>query len=138
MKYLKVEIHEFASGVAWEFLESNLPNSICLGGSFMSPSLQGIHVSSDLSAQNIIDAIQAEFTRKGELKDGERCEVSHNKVDWTKRELLAILPEDQAEPYICVNIDYLDKHNSWAYARPIDRKIEPTIDGDIYEWKNED
>jgi hypothetical protein len=72
---------------------------------------------------------------EGMLKSGELCEVRDYKDDeWEKRKLITILPKRFANRYIMEN----DKDNGWTCfrcARPIERRIEPQIDGDIYTWE---
>lgn len=72
---------------------------------------------------------------EGMLKSGELWEVRDNKDDeWEERILIAILPKRFLNRYIVET----DRGNSWtyfAYGRPIGRRIEPKIDGDIYTWE---
>lgn len=88
--------------------------------------------------KNVIRWINEEqFGRNNEgmLKPGELCEVRDYKDDeWEKRKLITILPKRFANRYIMEN----DKDNGWTCfrcARPIERRIEPKIDGDIYTWE---
>lgn len=72
----------------------------------------------------------------GELKVDEMCEVRDvPRGGWKQRKLITILPERFANRYIveedCDNCDW----TYFAYARPIGRRIEPKIDGDIYTWE---
>lgn len=70
---------------------------------------------------------------EGMLKSGELCEVrNHKDFEWKKRKLITILPKRFANRYI---VEDGWGNNDWtyfAYARPIGRRIEPKIDGDIY------
>lgn len=72
---------------------------------------------------------------EGMLKSGELCEVRDSGYDeWEERILIAILPERFLNRYIVET----DRGNSWTYfafGRPIGRRIEPKIDGDIYTWE---
>ena len=88
--------------------------------------------------QNVIRWISEEqFGRNNEgmLKPGELCEVRDSGYDeWEERILIAILPERFLNRYIVET----DRGNSWTYfafGRPIGRRIEPKIDGDIYTWE---
>lgn len=88
--------------------------------------------------KNVIRWISEEqFGRDNEemLKPGELCEVRDSGYDeWEERILIAILPERFLNRYIVET----DRGNSWtyfAYGRPIGRRIEPKIDGDIYTWE---
>lgn len=90
--------------------------------------------------KNVIRWISEEQFGKdneGMLKSGELCEVRDDKDDkWERRKLITILPRRFENRYI-VEIDW---GNGWAcftYARPIGRRIEPKIDGDIYTWEEE-
>lgn len=68
-----------------------------------------------------------------ELKVGEMCEVSDDGVSWHKYRLLAILPDRYEMRFIVENGTL-----SWCtctYARPIVKRTEPKIDGDIYTWE---
>lgn len=89
--------------------------------------------------KNVIRWISEEqFGRNNEgmLKPGELCEVRDSKdFEWKKRKLLAVLPKRFANRYI-VEDDW--DNADWTYfahARPIGRRIEPKIDGDIYTWE---
>ena len=118
--------------------------------------LRGYHSSSALSIetmllnsntardaylQKAIKAITDElFTGEGELKVGEMCEVRDGEVgDWEKRKLLAILPEQYDERFIVERKEYPTEVGSWKYARPITKRIEPTIEecGQLvtYTWE---
>lgn len=88
--------------------------------------------------KNVIRWISEEQFGKnneGMLKSGELCEVRDSEYDeWEERILIAILPERFLNRYIVET----DRGNSWtyfAYGRPIGRRIEPKIDGDIYTWE---
>lgn len=91
--------------------------------------------------QKIVNAITDElFTGEGELKVGEMCEVRDGEVgDWEKRKLLAILPEQYDERFIVERKEYPTEVGSWKYARPITKRIEPTIEecGQLvtYTWE---
>lgn len=92
----------------------------------------------DAYLKNVIRWISEEqFGRGNEemLKPGELCEVRDNRDDeWEERILIAILPERFLNRYIVET----DRGNSWTYfafGRPIGRRIEPKIDGDIYTWE---
>lgn len=89
--------------------------------------------------KNVIHWISEEqFGRNNEgmLKPGELCEVRYSKdFEWKKRKLLAVLPKRFANRYI-VEDDW--DNADWKYfahARPIGRRIEPKIDGNIYTWE---
>lgn len=70
------------------------------------------------------------------LKIGEMCEVRDSESgNWRKRKLIAILPKQYKERFIAEWEDYPTKHSSWNYARPITKRTEPKIDGDIYTWE---
>lgn len=88
--------------------------------------------------KNVIRWISEEqFGRGNEemLKPGELWEVRDNSDDeWEERILIAILPKRFLNRYIVET----DSGNSWTYfafGRPIGRRIEPKIDGDIYTWE---
>lgn len=90
--------------------------------------------------KNVICWISEEqFGKNNEemLKSGELCEVRDNKDDeWEERILIAVLPKRFLNRYIVET----DQGNSWTYfafGRPIGRRIEPKIDGDIYTWEEE-
>lgn len=95
----------------------------------------------DAYLQKAIKAITDElFTGEGELKVGEMCEVRDGEVgDWEKRKLLAILPEQYDERFIVERKEYPTEVGSWKYARPITKRIEPTIEecGQLvtYTWE---
>lgn len=72
----------------------------------------------------------------GELRVDEMCEVRDvPRGEWKQRKLIAILPKRFANRFIveddCDNCDW----TYFVYARPIGRRIEPKIDGDIYTWE---
>lgn len=72
---------------------------------------------------------------EGMLKSGELCEVrDHKDFEWEKRKLLAVLPKRFANRYI-VEDGWDNGWTYFTYARPIGRRIEPKIDGDIYTWE---
>lgn len=88
--------------------------------------------------QKIVNAITEElFAGEGELKVGEMCEVRGCRDSWTKRRLLAILPESFEVRFIADNDSVT--WSSWRYARPIAKRIEPTIEecGNVvtYTWE---
>lgn len=91
--------------------------------------------------QKAVNAITDElFTGGGELKVGEMCEVRDEEVGgWEKRKLIAILPAQYRERFIVEWTDCPTEHGSWTYARPISKRIEPTIEesGSIvtYTWE---
>ena len=92
----------------------------------------------DAYLQKAVNAITNElFTVKGELKVGEMCEVRGCRDSWTKRRLLAILPESFEVRFIADNDSVT--WSSWRYARPIAKRIEPTIEecGNVvtYTWE---
>lgn len=79
------------------------------------------------------------FTRGGELRVGEMCEVRNGENEnWRKSKLITILPEEYDERFIAEWEDYPIKHKSWNYARPIGR-TEPTVEecGQLvtYTWE---
>lgn len=85
--------------------------------------------------KNVIRWISKEQFGAGssELKIGEMCEVSDDGVSWHKYRLLAILPDRYEMRFIIENGTL-----SWCtctYARPIVKRTEPKIDGDIYTWE---
>lgn len=90
--------------------------------------------------KNVIRWISEEqFGRgnEGMLKSGELCEVRDSGYDeWEERKLIAILPKRFKNRYI-VEIDYGNGWTGFMCARPIGRRIEPKIDGDIYTWEEE-
>ena len=77
-----------------------------------------------------VNAITAElFTGEGELKIGEMCEVRDDEDDnWEERKLIAILPEQYKQRFIVETRKYSELHSSWAFARSITKRIEPTIE----------
>jgi hypothetical protein len=88
--------------------------------------------------KNVIHWISEEQFGKnneGMLKSGELCEVRNYKNDeWEKRKIITILPKRFANRYIMEN----GQDNDWTgfmYARPIERRIEPKINEDIYTWE---
>lgn len=54
--------------------------------------------------------------------------------EWERRKLITILPKRFENRYI-VEIDWGNGWTCFAHARPIGRRIEPKIDGDIYTWE---
>lgn len=77
-----------------------------------------------------VNAITDElFTGEGELKIGEMCEVRDAEYyDWEKRKLIAILPEQYKQRFIVETKKYSKLHSSWAFARSIVKRTEPTIE----------
>ena len=94
----------------------------------------------DAYLQKVINAITDElFTRGGELRVGEMCEVRNGENEnWRKSKLIAILPEEYDERFIAEWEDYPIKHKGWNYARPVGR-TEPKIEecGQLvtYTWE---
>ena len=90
--------------------------------------------------QKVVSAITDElFTRGGELRVGEMCEVRNGENEnWRKSKLIAILPEEYDERFIAEWEDYPIKHKGWNYARPVGR-TEPKIEecGQLvtYTWE---
>ena len=92
----------------------------------------------DAYLNKVVNAITDElFAGEGELKVGEMCEVRGCRDSWTKRRLLAILPESFEVRFIADNDSVT--WSSWRYARPIAKRIEPTIEecGNVvtYTWE---
>lgn len=91
--------------------------------------------------QKAVNAITDElFTGEGEPKIGEICEVrDYEDKQWEKRKLLAILPEQYNRRFIAETEGCPDEYSSWDYARPIHKRIEPTIEecGQLvtYTWE---
>lgn len=91
--------------------------------------------------QKAVKAITDElFTGGGELKIGEMCEVRDAEFDiWEKRKLLAILPEQYNRRFIAETEGHPDEYSSWDCARPIVKRIEPTVEecGQLitYTWE---
>ena len=93
----------------------------------------------DVYLNKVVNAITNElFAGEGELKIGEMCEVSDCRDFWSKRSLLAILPEYCKVRFIAG--DDSASWSSWLYARPIAKRIEPTIEecGNVvtYTWED--
>ena len=88
-----------------------------------------------------VNAITDElFTGKGVLKIDEMCEVRDAEYyDWKKRKLIAILPEQYKQRFIVETKKYSKLHSSWAFARSIVKRTEPTIEecGQLitYTWE---
>lgn len=84
----------------------------------------------DECLQKVVNAITNElFTGEGELKIGEMCEVKDDRDErWTKRKLLAILPEKYDKRFIVETWNYSNEHSSWDCARPIAKRTEPTVE----------
>lgn len=79
-----------------------------------------------------------QFTVKTELEVGEICEVSNNGEYWGyELEILAILPKQHPYRYITKNVRDRTSYSGWKYARPITRRAQLAIDGDIYTWEME-
>ena len=93
--------------------------------------------------QRAVNAITDElFTGKGELKIGEMCEVWDLESEkWQERKLLAILPENYEERFIVAKLFYPNRYAPFSDARPIVKRIEPTIEecGQLvtYTWEEE-
>lgn len=91
--------------------------------------------------KKVVNAITDElFTGKGELKVGEMCEVWHPAdLEWQERKLLAILPENYEERFIVANLYYPNRYVPFSDARPLAKRIEPTIEecGQLvtYTWE---
>ena len=80
------------------------------------------------------------FSGTGELKVGEMCEIRVcDGCDWAVRRLLAILPKTQTYRYIVEHSNSKSCFTSCAYARPLCKRIEPTVEenGEIitYTWE---
>lgn len=70
------------------------------------------------------------FTGEGEPRVGEMCEVRDNEdKQWERRKLIAVLPERYDDRFIAEWKDYPIKYKGWRYARPIAKRIEPTVEG---------
>lgn len=79
---------------------------------------------------------EEQFTVKTELEVGEICEVSNNGEYWGyELEILAILPKQHPYRYITENVRDRTSYSGWKYARPITRRAQLAIDGDIYTWE---
>lgn len=95
----------------------------------------------DAYLERIVNAITDElFTGEGELKIGEMCEVRDMEFEeWQERKLLAILPENYEERFIVANLWYPNIYVPFSDARPISKRIEPTIEecGQLitYTWE---
>ncbi len=95
----------------------------------------------DAYLEKIVNSITDElFTGSEELKVGEICEVRDAELDfWEKRKLIAILPEQYKRRFIAERGDYPNGHCSWDCARPIAKRIEPTVEecGQLvtYTWE---
>ena len=95
----------------------------------------------DAYLQKVVNAITDElFTGEGELKIGEMCEVRDREVgDWEKKKLIAILPAQYRARFIVEWEDCPTEHAAWTCARPIAKRIEPTIEecGNVitYTWE---
>ena len=90
--------------------------------------------------QKAVNAITDElFTRGGELRVGEMCEVRNGENEnWRKSKLIAILPEEYDERFIAEWEDYPIKHRGWNYARPVghtEPKIEECGQLITYTWE---
>lgn len=95
----------------------------------------------DAYLQKAVNAITDElFTGKGELKIGEMCEVRDDEDDnWEERKLITILPEQYKERFIVANLFYPNRFVPFSVARPIVKRIEPTVEecGNVvtYTWE---
>ena len=104
----------------------------------------------DAYLEKVVNSITDElFAGEGELKVGELCEMcdDDNFLDCRVARLLAILPENYATRYICDDfVKYVEDNEElsrpWLavdYARPIVKRIEPTIEecGNVvtYTWE---
>ena len=95
----------------------------------------------DAYLQKAVNAITEElFTESGELKLGEMCKVRNSESGkWEKRKLLVILPKQYENRFIAETKDYPAGHSSWTFARPIVKRIEPTVEecGQLvtYTWE---
>lgn len=95
----------------------------------------------DEHLQKVVNAITDElFTDERELKIGEMCEVRDYEDNiWSRRKLLAILPEQYDKRFIVESGDCPTEHSSWDCARPIAKRIEPTVEecGQLitYTWE---
>lgn len=70
-----------------------------------------------------------------ELKVDEMCEVRDYEDDaWLKRRLVRILPEGYSYRYITNSLEP-HRYLGYEYARPLTKRTEPKIDGDIYTWE---
>jgi hypothetical protein len=126
----------------WDYI-ALFKEAIVLGG-INEFDLHIPHIIFDTNAERdayldkVINAITEElFSGEGELKVGEMCEVSDDGVSWHKYRLLAILPDRYEMRFIIENGTL-----SWCtctYARPIVKRIEPTLDkrGNVftYTWE---
>lgn len=91
----------------------------------------------DKIAQAITDEL---FTSNGELRVGEMCEMSVNKVVWERRifggKSAKQLGLDKRFLAVCNNDDYLVRY---TYARPLTKRTEPKVEerGEIitYTWE---
>ena len=87
----------------------------------------------------VVDWITKEqfLTTSSELKVGSNCEVrDHETATWKQRKLIAILPEQYVNRYVCECIE--ENKNivyNWRYARPLAQYIKPKINGDVYTWE---
>lgn len=104
------------------------------------------NVERDEYLQKAVDAITDElftdefFTGEGEPKVGEMCEVRDNEdKQWERRKLIAVLPEKYDDRFIAEWKYYPIKYKGWRYARPIAKRIEPTVEecGNVitYTWE---
>lgn len=80
------------------------------------------------------------FTRGGELRVGDMCEVWDEEFKkWQERKLLAILPENYEERFIVSNFYYPNRYVPFSDARPIIKRTEPTVEecGNVitYTWE---
>lgn len=77
-----------------------------------------------------------QFTNADELKVGEKCEFADD-LDggWCDGRLLFILPSRYSFRYIFATDVFIRGWSFAQYARPLARRIEPKIEGDIYTWE---
>ena len=77
-----------------------------------------------------------QFTNADELKVGEKCEFADD-LDgvWCDGRLLFILPSRYSFRYIFATDVFIRGWSFAQYARPLARRIEPKIDGDVYTWE---
>ena len=69
------------------------------------------------------------FTGKRELKVGEMCEVRDDELNiGGERKLIAILPDKYDNRFIVEVEGCPTMHSSWNCARPITKRIEPTVE----------
>lgn len=141
-KKLVIEIKEFTSGgVVWKVIENTVGN-ISLGDKhgqkIYTNDGDDLCGHSYLTKQQVIDGIQKVFTRGGELKWGEPCEVSFcDDEEWCERIYLAKNPTDTGYEHFVVAYEDDDRALAWKQCRPLSQEVKPTINGDIYTWEME-